>query len=94
MSTSNTTVHTGFWINHSNSALLGSTLTLSTRSGSILIAALAIFIQVSLLYLLCQPLTYLILSHNYEIYFLYLLIFHHAQLISFSAHWKAIMGHH
>ncbi|KUJ06552.1 uncharacterized protein LY89DRAFT_769160 [Mollisia scopiformis] len=42
---SNTTIHTGFWTNYSKGAVIGATLTLTNRNGGVLIAALAIFIQ-------------------------------------------------
>ncbi|KUJ23520.1 uncharacterized protein LY89DRAFT_184506 [Mollisia scopiformis] len=38
-------VYVGFWVNYSKGAILGSTLTLPERNGVILIAAVAIFIQ-------------------------------------------------
>lgn len=44
---SNATVYVGFWTNYSKGAIVGSTLTLTNRNGAVLIAALAIFIQVS-----------------------------------------------
>ncbi|KAE9363255.1 hypothetical protein N431DRAFT_475416 [Stipitochalara longipes BDJ] len=42
---SNATVYTGFWTNYARGTVYGSTLTLSTRNGAILIAAIAIFFQ-------------------------------------------------
>lgn len=42
----NTSIHVGFWTNWTEGSVSGSTLTLSNRNGAILIAALAIFIQV------------------------------------------------
>lgn len=50
-------IYVGFWTNWSKGAVLGSTLTLANRNGVILVAALAIFIQVSLVsHLLCLDL--------------------------------------
>ncbi|KAE8453974.1 hypothetical protein EG329_007750 [Mollisiaceae sp. DMI_Dod_QoI] len=43
----NTTTHVGFWTDWSKGGVSGSTLTLSNRNGAVLIAALAIFIQLS-----------------------------------------------
>jgi hypothetical protein len=43
----NTPIYTGFWTNYAKGEVTGPTLTLSNRNGAILIAALAIFIQVS-----------------------------------------------
>ncbi|KAE9372844.1 hypothetical protein N431DRAFT_467074 [Stipitochalara longipes BDJ] len=40
-------VHVGFWTNWSKGAVLGSTLTLPNRNGGVLVAALAIFIQLA-----------------------------------------------
>jgi hypothetical protein len=40
------TIYTGVWTNWSKGAVVGSTITLSNRNGAVLIAALAIFIQV------------------------------------------------
>jgi hypothetical protein len=45
---SNTDIHVGFWTNYSKGAVVGSTLTLPSRNGAILVAALAIFIHVSI----------------------------------------------
>lgn len=42
----NTTIYVGFWNNHAKGAVVGSTLTLSNRNGAVLIAALALFLQV------------------------------------------------
>jgi hypothetical protein len=43
----NTTIHAGFWTNWSKGPITGSTLTLSSRNGNILIAVLALFISLS-----------------------------------------------
>lgn len=43
----NTTIHVGFWTNRAKGAILGSTLTLSSRNGNILIAILALFVSLS-----------------------------------------------
>ncbi|KAF8851543.1 hypothetical protein BDZ45DRAFT_695838 [Acephala macrosclerotiorum] len=43
----NTTIHVGFWTNWAKGPATGSTLTLSNRNGAVLIAALAIFIQLA-----------------------------------------------
>ncbi|KAE9381083.1 hypothetical protein N431DRAFT_457696 [Stipitochalara longipes BDJ] len=43
----NSTVYTGFWKNLAKGEVVGSTLTLSNRNGAVLIAALAIFIQLA-----------------------------------------------
>ncbi|KAE9371335.1 hypothetical protein N431DRAFT_483888 [Stipitochalara longipes BDJ] len=43
----NTTVHVGFWTNQSKGPIFGSTLTLSSRNGNILIAILALFVSLS-----------------------------------------------
>ncbi|KUJ19582.1 uncharacterized protein LY89DRAFT_495585 [Mollisia scopiformis] len=45
MSSFNTAIHVGFWTNYSKGVILGSTLTLNNRNAGILIAAIAIFIQ-------------------------------------------------
>ena len=45
---SGTAIHVGFWTNWEKGEVLGSTLTLPSRNGAILVAALAIFIHVSL----------------------------------------------
>ncbi|KUJ10441.1 uncharacterized protein LY89DRAFT_723648 [Mollisia scopiformis] len=45
MSSSNETIYRGFWTNYSKGEVGGLTLTLTTRNGGILIAVLAIFIQ-------------------------------------------------
>ena len=43
----NTTIHIGFWTNQAKGPVLGSTLTLSSRNGNILIAILALFVSLS-----------------------------------------------
>jgi hypothetical protein len=43
----NTTIHVGFWTNRAKGPVLGSTLTLSSRNGNILIAVLALFISLA-----------------------------------------------
>lgn len=44
----NTTIYTGFWYNHSKGGVVGLTLTLSNLNAACLVAALAIFVQVSI----------------------------------------------
>lgn len=43
----NATVHTGVWINWSKGSIPGATLTLTTRNGGIMIAVLALFVQLA-----------------------------------------------
>jgi hypothetical protein len=43
----NSTVHVGFWTNRAKDPIIGSTLTLSSRNGNILIAILATFVSLS-----------------------------------------------
>lgn len=43
----NSTVYTGVWINWSKGPVLGSTLTMSVRNGGIMIAVLALFVQLA-----------------------------------------------
>ncbi|TKA77902.1 hypothetical protein B0A55_03344 [Friedmanniomyces simplex] len=45
MSTDETTVYTGFWVNWARGQTLGSTLTLSSRGGLYLVAFLALFVR-------------------------------------------------
>ncbi|KUJ14829.1 uncharacterized protein LY89DRAFT_783906 [Mollisia scopiformis] len=44
---SNSSVYTGLWTNHSKGAILGKTLTVSPRSGLILVAVLALFVSLA-----------------------------------------------
>jgi hypothetical protein len=44
---SNTTIHVGFWTNWAKGPVIGSTLTLSSRNGNVLIAILALFVSLS-----------------------------------------------
>lgn len=43
----NSTIHVGFWTNRAKGSIIGSTLTLSSRNGNILIAVLALFVSFS-----------------------------------------------
>jgi hypothetical protein len=56
---SNAPVYIGLWTNYAKRSVYGSTLTLSNRDGVILIAALAIFIQVCVCQVFCSAITLL-----------------------------------